>query len=144
MRHRKPALFSLLRTAQESQSCGFAKNGHCSEGRGSLPPHCTGSAAAIPKCVQHPKAALRSIGVPCHQAMTLTPPPVCNPPSREGVTLLFPPTEQGVTDTHWGKTPSSRSNPDLCTTSGLHINAQLGAFQEAQHTAAQKYHSPHY
>lgn len=42
-----------------------------------------------------------------------------------------------------GEKPHSRSNPDLCTTSGLHVNAQLGAFQEAQYTTAQNYHSPH-
>lgn len=52
---------------------------------------------------------------------------------RSAGTLLFPPTEQGVRHT-LGEKPHSRSNPDLCTTSGLCINAQLGAFQEAQHT----------
>lgn len=40
--------------------------------------------------------------------------------------------------THTGESPTQGA----AQTPGLHINAQLGAFQEGQHTAAQNYNSP--
>lgn len=57
-----------------------------------------------------------------HQAITLTA-PVCNPPSREGVTLLFPHRTRCYRHT-LRENPRSRSSPELCTASGLHTDAQ--------------------
>lgn len=91
------------------------------------------------------KASTQFISVPCHQATTHSAPPMCIPVSGtalQGHCSSLP--WNKVLQTHTGESLHSGSNLDLCTTSGLHINAQLGAFQEGQHTTAQNYNSPHY
>lgn len=60
------------------------------------------------------------------------------------IKLVFLTEEQGYYKQRPGENPYSRSNPDPCRSSGLHINAQLLAFHEAQNTTAQNYHSPRY